>query len=65
MARRSMAVADLKEILVQWDAGEGVSSIARTLGYTRPTVRKYPAIPNDGPTGTGDLCLIVRVRILS
>lgn len=41
MARRSMAVADVKEILVQWDAGEGVSSIARTLGYTRPTVRKY------------------------
>jgi len=26
---------------VQWDAGEGISSIARTLGYTRPTVRKY------------------------
>jgi transposase len=41
MARRSMAVADVKEILVQWDAGEGVSRIARTLGYTRPTVRKY------------------------
>lgn len=41
MARRSMAVADVKEILVQWDAGEGISSIARTLGYTRPTVRKY------------------------
>lgn len=41
MARRSMAVADVKEILVQWDAGEGVSRIARALGYTRPTVRKY------------------------
>src|SRR3989337_4334421 len=41
MARRSMAVADVKEILVQWDAGEGISSIARSLGYTRPTVRKY------------------------
>jgi len=41
MARRSMAVADVKEILVQWGAGEGVSRIARTLGYTRPTVRKY------------------------
>ena len=41
MARRSMAVADVKEILVQWDAGEGISSIARALGYTRPTVRKY------------------------
>jgi len=41
MARRSMAVADIKEILVYWDAGEGVSNIARTLGYSRPTVRKY------------------------
>ena len=41
MARRSMAVAGVKEILVQWDAGEGISSIARSLGYSRPTVRKY------------------------
>lgn len=41
MARRSMTVADIKEILVQWDAGDDLSRIARTLGYTRPTVRKY------------------------
>ncbi len=41
MARRSMGVADIKEILVQWDAGEGVGRIARSLGYSRPTVRKY------------------------
>lgn len=41
MARRRMAVADVKEILVQWDAGTGVSAIARALGYSRPTVRKY------------------------
>ena len=41
MARRRIGVADVKEILVQWDAGEGISSIARSLGYTRPTVRKY------------------------
>jgi transposase len=34
-------VADVKEILVQWDAGAGISAIARALGYTRPTVRKY------------------------
>jgi transposase len=34
-------MADVKEILVQWDAGLGVSAIARTLGYSRPTVRKY------------------------
>ena len=34
-------MADIKEILVAWDAGEGVSAIERRLGYTRPTVRKY------------------------
>jgi transposase len=34
-------VADIKEILVQWDAGAGVSAIAQSLGYSRPTVRKY------------------------
>ncbi|HEV8639336.1 MAG TPA: IS21 family transposase [Chloroflexota bacterium] len=34
-------MADVKEILVQWDAGQGVSAIARALGYSRPTVRKY------------------------
>src|SRR5215210_9500213 len=41
MARRSMGMADIKEILVAWDAGESVSGIARRLGYTRLTVRKY------------------------
>ena len=41
MARRRMGMADIKEILVAWDAGESVSAIARRLGYTRPTVRKY------------------------
>jgi transposase len=41
MARRSIRVADVKEILVHWDAGEGISRIGRELGYSRPTVRKY------------------------
>lgn len=36
-----MDVADIKEILVAWSAGEHVSGIARRLGYSRPTVRKY------------------------
>jgi transposase len=36
-----MGMADIKEILVAWDAGEDISAIARRLGYTRPTVRKY------------------------
>jgi DNA-binding IclR family transcriptional regulator len=34
-------VADVKEILVQWDAGGSISGIAHSLGYSRPTVRKY------------------------
>src|SRR5487761_371576 len=41
MARRRIGMADVKEILVQWDGGLGVSEIARTLGYSRPTERKY------------------------
>jgi len=34
-------MADVKEILVQWDAGLNVSLIAQALGYSRPTVHKY------------------------
>lgn len=41
MGRRRITVADIKEVLVAWDAGESVSAIARMLGYARPTVRKY------------------------
>ena len=41
MGRRRIRVADVKEILVQWDAGGSISGIAHTLGYSRPTVRKY------------------------
>jgi len=41
MARRRMAMADILEILVAWDAGEGPSGISVRLGYSRPTVRKY------------------------
>ena len=40
MARRRIGVAD-QEILVGWDVGESVSALARRLGYTRVTVRKY------------------------
>ena len=34
-------MSDVKEILVQWDGGTGVSGIAQSLGCSRPTVRKY------------------------
>ena len=51
MARRRIGVADVKEILVQWDGGEGMSRIARTLGYSRTTVRKY--VRAAGQAGAG------------
>jgi len=41
MARRRIGVADIKAVLVAWEAGERISAIERMLGYTRPTVRKY------------------------
>jgi transposase len=41
MARRRIGVADIKAVLIAWDAGERISAIERMLGYTRPTVRKY------------------------
>lgn len=41
MVRRSIRVADIKEILVHWEAGSTISGLAAALGYSRPTVRKY------------------------
>jgi len=41
MARRRMTVLDIMAIITAWDTGEGNSAIARRLGYTRATVRKY------------------------
>lgn len=41
MTRRRIGVSDVKEVMVQWDAGAGISAIAHSLGYSRPTVRKY------------------------
>ena len=41
MERRRIRVADVKQILVQWDGGGSIREIAQRLGYSRPTVRKY------------------------
>jgi len=55
MGRRRIGVADIKEVLVAWDAGETVSGIARMFGSTRPTVRKYVhAATQVGLTRGGD-----------
>ena len=36
MGRRRIRVADVKEILVHWDAGASISGIAQSLSYSRP-----------------------------
>ena len=65
MARRSMGMADIKEILVAWDAGEGVSAIEPAPGLhppdgaqVRPRGRRrsgWPAAAGGArrPSGTG------------
>ncbi len=62
VARRRMAMADIKEILVGWDVGESVSAIARRLGYTRVTAHtrahlgtKRPACEHWIPFGRAHL----------
>lgn len=41
MARRRFTVRDIAEILEHWRAGRSIRAIARSLGVSRPTVRKY------------------------
>jgi hypothetical protein len=44
MARRKVIVRDVEEILEHWQAGRGIRTIARSLGASRPIVRKYVGI---------------------
>ena len=32
---------DIAEILEHWQAGESICAISRSLGVSRPTIRKY------------------------
>ena len=41
MARRRFLVRDIAEILEHWQAGRSICAISRSLGVSRPTVRKY------------------------
>ena len=41
MARRSLRVADVVEVLEHWAAGRPLRAIAESLGLDRNTVRKY------------------------
>jgi transposase len=44
MARRKVTVRDIGEILEHWQAGRSIRAIGRSLGVSRPTIRKYVAI---------------------
>jgi transposase len=44
MARRKVTVRDIGEILDHWQSGRGIRAVARSLGVSRPTVRKYVAL---------------------
>lgn len=43
MARRTFDMVDLVEIYTHWDAGRSRAQIARSLGLSPKTVRKYLA----------------------
>ncbi len=44
MARRKITVRDVGEVLEHWQAGRSVRAINRSLGTSRPTIRKYKTI---------------------
>ena len=44
MTRRKLTVRDAGEILEHWQAGRSIRAINRSLGASRPIIRKYAAI---------------------
>ena len=44
MTRRKLTVCDAGEILEHWQAGRSIRAINRSLGASRPIIRKYAAI---------------------
>lgn len=43
MARRTLHVVDIVEILLHWDAGRSQHELAASLGVDRKAIRKYTA----------------------
>ncbi len=41
MGKRRFLVRDIAEILEHWQAGRSIGAISRSLGVSRPTIRKY------------------------
>jgi transposase len=54
MSRRKVTVRDAGEILEHWQAGQSIRAIARSLGASRPTIRKYIAIAEAHGFSCGD-----------
>lgn len=55
MARRRIAVVDVVEVLVQWQAGRKVKQISRSTGLARNTVRKHLARANQAGLRRGQV----------
>jgi len=55
MARRPIPMIELDELLFRWQQGHNISQLARSLGQSRQTVRKYlRAAESHGLTRDGD-----------
>ena len=56
MSRRSIPMIELNEVIYHWQKGQNISQIARSLGISRPTVRKYLEAAKTGglSRGSGD-----------
>lgn len=70
MARRAFRVIDVTEILTHWYAGRTTAEVARSLGLSRGTVRKYlvPAkaagmAPGGPPVGPEQWTRLVRAWV--
>ena len=53
MARRSLYVIDIVEILVHWYAGRSQHELAASLGVDRKTIRKVHGAGGRGRAGAG------------
>jgi hypothetical protein len=55
LARRVFTVRDVAEILNHWQAGRSIRAISRSLGASRPAIRKYVSIAYAHGFKTGGL----------
>lgn len=62
MARRPIPMIEIDELLYRWQQGHSISQIARSLGQSRQTVRKYLRLAEKhGATVDGDQAQRTRV----